>query len=119
MCVSPCKEGDQVFQDYGGYDRPEKIYSFLKNVEEKHKVQIRVTALTIEGAPIITELVFDGEAIEYKRDTRQDGFGAQKLYEKRCRPEFTIMERDGLIEYALENCYGTSGAYGIFYFPKE
>lgn len=113
------KEVDQVKQDHGGYDRPDKIISFLTNVEKKKPDQILVTGITIEGDPIVTEMVFDGEVIEYTFDTRQDRYGSRKLTERRCKPEFTKFDRVDMVEYALENCYGTSGAYGIFFLPKE
>ncbi len=109
---------DEVVNDWG-YDRPEKVIQFLSNVEQGNKDQIRLTSYTIEGDPIITEMIYDGKVIHYKYDTRKDAFGTQKLYEKTCEAKFIKNIGPKSESYLLGNCDGARGMVEIFHLPLK
>jgi len=61
----------------GGPLNTEKIISFISNVEKDQESKLRITSFTDEGDPIISDLYFDGEKIQYRYDSSRDKFGGK------------------------------------------
>lgn len=68
------KNGD-VVMGAGGVANVEKLYAFIDNVELKKSDQIRITAYSKEGNPIIFDLEFDGVIIKCTSDNTRDRYG--------------------------------------------
>nr|WP_145405894.1 DUF4362 domain-containing protein [Paenibacillus xylanexedens] len=55
-----------------------KWKKFVQNVKKHQPDQVRVTRYTIEGGPIIHELVYDGELIQSTYDDTRDMYGSRQ-----------------------------------------
>lgn len=83
------QSGDVVVL-HGGIRNEDKWDTFMKNVKKKQQDQVRVTMYTIEGGPIIQELIYDGTAIQSTYDNSK-GIG-------------TMKSEQGHIFYVLTGC---------------
>ena len=82
LCLAGCgkytmeeakKNGDIIVQkDVANSDRFE---SFLKNSTQGKSDQIRITAFTTEGDPVLYEVKYDGKSYHYTSDSSRDQFG--------------------------------------------
>lgn len=54
------------------------LKNFISNVENNVKDKIRIIQYTIEGQPIITDLIYTKEKFILKKDNRRDGFSVQQ-----------------------------------------
>ena len=68
------KNGD-VVMGAGGVANVEKLYKFIENTENSQADQIRITAYSKEGSPIIFDLEFNGEIIKCTSDNTRDRYG--------------------------------------------
>lgn len=67
------KNGDIIVQkDVTNRDRFE---SFLKKSTQGKSDQIRITAFTTEGDPILYDVKYDGKSYQYTSDSSRDQFG--------------------------------------------
>jgi hypothetical protein len=71
---SALKNGD-VVMGASGVANVEKLYAFIENLEQNQADQIRITAYSKEGRPIIFDLEFNGEIIKCKSDNTRDRYG--------------------------------------------
>jgi hypothetical protein len=73
-----------VIHAHGRIENVEHLDRFVESVQNKKKDQVRIVQYTIEGDPILTELTYDGNSIEYKYDTTRDKFGSGSISTKQC-----------------------------------
>lgn len=67
------ENGDIIVQkDVTNSDRFE---SFLKNSTQGKSDQIRITAFTTEGDPVLYDVKYDGKSYHYTSDSSRDQFG--------------------------------------------
>ncbi|TDL64157.1 DUF4362 domain-containing protein [Paenibacillus amylolyticus] len=98
------KSGDVVVL-HGGIRNEDKWNTFMKNVEKKQQDQVRVTMYTIEGGPIIQELIYNGTAIQSTYDNSRDAYGSkQEVKTDICKGIGTMKSEQGSIFYVLTGC---------------
>ncbi|WP_338591278.1 DUF4362 domain-containing protein [Paenibacillus sp. Y5S-9] len=98
------QSGDVVVL-HGGIRNEDKWDTFMKNVEKKQQDQVRVTMYTIEGGPIIQELIYDGTAIQSTYDNSRDAYGSkQGMKTDTCKGIGTMKSEQGHIFYVLTGC---------------
>ena len=76
--------GDYVYTSKG-YANEDKMTAFLDSVNAKKSAVIRITQYTVEGDPIIADVVFDGSIFTVRNDTTRDKFGPQELTQSEYR----------------------------------
>ncbi|PQP83264.1 hypothetical protein C0Q44_00595 [Paenibacillus sp. PCH8] len=90
---------------HGGIRNGGKWNTFMKKVENKQQDQVRVTKYTIEGGPIIYELIYDGTAIQSTYDDSRDLYGSkQGRTTDTCKGIWTMKSEQGNIFYVLTGC---------------
>ncbi|WP_052158880.1 DUF4362 domain-containing protein [Halobacillus sp. BBL2006] len=62
-----------------------KLDAFMEKVTGGVPADVRIVRYTTEGAPIYTDLSFDGEKIDFKRDTRRDKNGNGGIIKRTCK----------------------------------
>lgn len=98
------QSGDVVVL-HGGIRNEDKWETFMKNVKKKQQDQVRVTMYTIEGGPIIQELIYDGTAIQSTYDNSRDAYGSkQGMKTDTCKGIGTMKSEQGHIFYVLTGC---------------
>ncbi|WP_405158615.1 DUF4362 domain-containing protein [Paenibacillus sp. FSL H8-0283] len=98
------QSGDVVVL-HGGIRNEDKWDTFMKNVKKKQQDQVRVTMYTIEGGPIIQELIYDGTAIQSTYDNSRDAYGSkQGMKTDTCKGIGTMKSEQGHIFYVLTGC---------------
>ncbi|SDD08742.1 protein of unknown function [Paenibacillus sp. CF095] len=98
------QSGDVVVL-HGGMRNGDKWNTFMKNVENKQQDQVRVTMYTIEGGPIIQELIYDGTAIQSTYDNSRDAYGSKEgMKTDTCKGIGTMKSEQGHIFYVLTGC---------------
>lgn len=98
------QSGDVVVL-HEGMRNGDKWNTFMKNVENKQQDQVRVTMYTIEGGPIIQELIYDGTAIQSTYDNSRDAYGSkQGMKTDTCKGIGTMKSEQGRIFYVLTGC---------------
>nr|WP_154984630.1 DUF4362 domain-containing protein [Paenibacillus xylanexedens] len=108
------ESGDVVFL-LGEMRNRDKWESFMQNVKKNQPDHVRVTMYTIEGDPIIHELIYDGTLFQSTYDATRDTYGSrEEIMTNTCNGlELTKVER-GESVYVLTNCEKQNS----FYFPK-
>lgn len=98
------QSGDVVVL-HGGMRNGDKWNTFMKNVEKKQQDQVRVTMYTIEGGPIIQELIYDGTTIQSTYDNSRDAYGSkQGMKTDTCKGIGTMKSEQGHTFYVLTGC---------------
>jgi hypothetical protein len=98
------QSGDVVVL-HGGMRNGDKWNTFMKNVEKKQQDQVRVTMYTIEGGPIIQELIYDGTAIQSTYDNSRDAYGSKEgMKTDTCKGIGAMKSEQGHIFYVLTGC---------------
>ncbi|MGI8316322.1 DUF4362 domain-containing protein [Halobacillus mangrovi] len=87
-------------------ENQKKLEDFMEKVKKGAPAKVRITRYTVEGDPIYTDLAFNKESIEFKRDTRRDKQGNGQVIERICQ-SIKKEEELGKTVYFL-NC----GIYG-------
>lgn len=67
------ENGDIIVQN--GVTNSDRFESFLKKSKQGKSDQIRITAYTIEGDPILYDIKYDGKTYQYSSDASRDQFG--------------------------------------------
>ncbi|MCR2822582.1 DUF4362 domain-containing protein [Lederbergia panacisoli] len=90
----PTKEGTKSFVKgvgevdvlniHGSIEGLERMKSFYDNMQNAVQSNLRIVHYTIEGAPIVTELTYNGESLEVKYDSTRDAFGSGEITTARC-----------------------------------
>jgi hypothetical protein len=81
----------------------EKFHVFVKNIENKHPDQIRITTYSKEGYPTIYDLYYDGKVIKCTIDNTRNLYGRE--YFKRYS-EYTKIAKNITNDYILEDNTG-------------
>ena len=95
--------GDIIVQN--GVTNSDRFESFLKNATQGKSDQIRITAYTIEGDPILYDVKYDGKTYQYSFDSSRDQFGSTDDDRKNevCQQlDKTIVKQE--IIYTLRKC---------------
>ncbi|WP_434753095.1 DUF4362 domain-containing protein [Paenibacillus amylolyticus] len=105
------ESGDVVFL-LGEMRNREKWTSFMQNVKKNQPDHVRVTMYTIEGDPIIHELIYDGTLFQSTYDATRDKYGSrEEITTNTCKGlELTKIER-GESVYVLTDCEKQNGFY--------
>jgi hypothetical protein len=109
---------NNVVNSLSGNVNVNKLYNFIRNVENKKQDKIRIVSYTIEGDAIITDLKYDGNIIKCRTDSTRDRFGSRTIN----HGEYTkiIMdENDRYLNYRLVDENGKYPDEGIFHERKK
>ncbi len=93
--------GDYV-NVHGQISNEEKLTEFISAVTSKKSAAIRMVQYTVEGDPIISDIIFDANKFTVFNDTTRDAFGEQKI----SKNEYEHMleyNREGVIYVFLTN----------------
>jgi len=97
------KNGDIIVQkDVTNRDRFE---SFLKKSKQGKSDQIRITAYTTEGDPILYDVKYNGKTYQYSSDSSRDQFGStddDRENEVCQQLDKTIVKQEAI--YTLHQC---------------
>lgn len=97
-----------------GMRNKDKWNTFVKNVKNKQQDQVRVTKYTIEGGPIIYELIYDGSAIQSTYDNSRDAYGSkQGITTNTCKGLGTMKSEQGRVFYVLTGCEKEGSTFSI------
>lgn len=80
-------EYGDIINIHGSILNDEKLDVFLENINNKIEDQIKIVQYTIEGDPIIVEVIYDGKELTYIYDNTRDNFGVPNLIEEKYKPE--------------------------------
>lgn len=97
---------EDIVDMHGEIENKERFEEFLINVEKNQKDSIRVVSYTIEGDPILKDLEYDGEVLNFTTDTRRDKFGAGSISNTSCT-SVVLVENTERTDYVLEGCDNT------------
>jgi len=75
------KNGDVVVV-HGKQYNVKRLEKFMENIKNNKNDKVRITAYTIEGGAIVTDLEYDGKKINYIYDSTRDTLGEQKIDKK-------------------------------------
>ncbi|WP_366290685.1 DUF4362 domain-containing protein [Paenibacillus sp. AN1007] len=79
--------------------------NFMKNVKRHQPDQVRVTTYTIEGGPIIHELIYDGRVIQTTYDNSRDMYGSDETEKTNtCKGIGTTKDKPWRTFYILTGC---------------
>lgn len=67
------ENGDIIVQN--GVENSDRFESFLKKSKQGKSDQIRITAYTTEGDPILYDVKYNGKTYQYSSDASRDQFG--------------------------------------------
>ena len=82
LCLAGCGKytmeeakgnGDIIVQK--GVTNSDRFEAFLKKSSQGQSDQIRITAFTTEGDPILYDVKYDGKSYQYTSDSSRDQFG--------------------------------------------
>lgn len=94
---------EDIVNMHGDITNINRFFTFLENVEQGRKDEIRVVSYTEEGDPILHNLDFDGKVIESSNDKRRDGFGPRTIYTSTCK-SIELEEKEERTDYTLTGC---------------
>ncbi|MCM3627164.1 DUF4362 domain-containing protein [Paenibacillus glycanilyticus] len=66
--------GDEIYVQHTKFYNIAKLKSFINSFNNHQADQLKVTSLTIEGDPIYTYLLTDGNKLRYASDNSEDAF---------------------------------------------
>jgi len=81
--VKDVKDVD-VVNTHGGIEGLERMQGFYENLQKGVASDLRIVHYTIEGAPIVTDLTFDGESLEVEHDSTRDTYGSGEISTNSC-----------------------------------
>lgn len=90
---------------------------FMANVKSGTRDEVQITSYTIEGDPIFSDLIFNGELIEYSYDNTHDAFGSPGKRTTFCN-SIEKEETEHGDSFFLGNCHGVEGKQHILVIPK-
>ncbi|MVQ36471.1 DUF4362 domain-containing protein [Paenibacillus sp. MAH-34] len=97
------KNNADVIDIHGSVSNLFKMDDFVKKVNEKENVSIRISHYTIEGDPIYQNIKYSDGKFELQYDTTQDKFGAGKVTTYSCE-NFEKTETNTEMKYTLIGC---------------
>lgn len=103
-------ENGDVVNIHGKISNLDRFESFIENVENGAKDEIRITMYTIEGDPIFYNLNYNGNKIQYTYDNSQDGYaGTGKGIESTSCSNIESRNTENGVEYYLSECSSEVG----------
>jgi len=103
-------ENGDVVNLHGEISNLDRFESFIENVENGAKDEIRITMYTIEGDPIFYNLNYNGNKIQFTYDNSQDGYaGTGKGIESTSCSNIESRNTDNGVEYYLSECSSEVG----------
>ena len=72
--MEEAKENDDIIVQKG-VENSDRFESFLKKTMQGESDQIRITAFTTEGDPVLYDVKYDGKSYQYTSDSSRDQFG--------------------------------------------
>jgi len=97
------ENGDIIVQN--GITNSDRFESFLKKSKQGKSDQIRITAYTTEGDPILYDVKYDGKTYQYSSDSSRDQFGStddDRENEVCQQLDKTIVKQEAI--YTLRQC---------------
>jgi len=88
-----------------GVENSDRFESFLNKSKQGKSDQIRITAYTTEGDPIVYDVEYDGKTYQYSSDASRDQFGSTDDDRKNevCQQlDKTIVKQEAI--YTLSKC---------------
>lgn len=73
-----------VFNTHGGIEGFEKMQDFYETLQKGVASDLRIVHYTIEGAPIVTDLTFNGDSLEVEHDSTRDPYGGGEITTNTC-----------------------------------
>nr|WP_144929013.1 DUF4362 domain-containing protein [Paenibacillus bovis] len=73
-----------VVNSHGSIDGLERMEKFYEDVQNDISSHLRIVYYTIEGDPMVKDLVYNGESIEVKYDTTRDKYGSGEITVTSC-----------------------------------
>ncbi|WP_219836790.1 DUF4362 domain-containing protein [Paenibacillus sp. R14(2021)] len=120
--VEQAIQNGDVVNDHGTYRNLGKWRQFLTAVKKhrfKHE-QVRITEYSLEGAPIFSELTYDGQRIHFTYDNAMDPLGTNLGRPSAvCAGVDLKSQNDGPKTYLLTGCDTQIGQYFQFYEEPE
>ncbi|WP_078551949.1 DUF4362 domain-containing protein [Bacillus alkalicellulosilyticus] len=104
-----------VLNTHGNIEGIERMSSFYTNVQNGVASKLRVVHYTLEGDPIITDLIYNGKTLEVKKDYTHDKFGNPTIHRDSCG---TLIEEVNPLNtaYIAVDCNeGFNGLHEILY----
>ncbi|HEY5560976.1 MAG TPA: DUF4362 domain-containing protein [Clostridiaceae bacterium] len=92
------KNGDVVIDNSQKVYNLNKLTRFISNIKNEEKDKIRITALSIEGDPIIYYLNYSGKNIVLTVDNTRDKFGVGDIIEYKVK-EVKKEVKQGIVIY--------------------
>ena len=112
LCLAGCgkytmeeakENGDIIVQN--GVTNSDRFESFLNKSKQGKSDQIRITAYTIEGDPIVYDVEYGGKTYQYSSDSSRDQFGStddDRENEVCQQLDKTIVKQEAI--YTLRQC---------------
>ncbi|MCY1690927.1 DUF4362 domain-containing protein [Exiguobacterium sp. SL14] len=97
------ENGDIIVQK--SVENSDRFESFLNKSKQGKSDQIRITAYTTEGDPVLYDVKYDGESYQYSSDSSRDQFGSTDDDRKNevCQQlDQTIVKQEAI--YTLSKC---------------
>lgn len=90
---------EDIVSMHGKVTNANRFNLFLKHVQKAEFDEIRIVHYTVEGDPILHDLIYNGNEIHSTLDTRRDKFGEGEIGSTICK---SIVESKS--EYVLKDC---------------
>lgn len=97
---------EDIVTRLGRVSNGNRFTSFLKHVQKAEFDEIRLVHYTIEGDPILHDLIYNGDEIHSTLDTRRDKFGVGEITSTICK---SIVDTNS--EYVLTGCNDPNHKY--------
>ncbi|WP_221569078.1 DUF4362 domain-containing protein [Alkalihalobacillus sp. TS-13] len=85
-----------------------RLKEFIQNTEAGQKDSIRVVTYTKEGAPILTNITFDGDNLEVSSDSTRDDYGSKEMKKFKCKEILAEGKK-----YSMISCDGYEVPYHL------
>lgn len=94
-----------VLDTHGGVEGWEQMQGFYDNIQNGIASDLRIVYYTIEGAPIVTDLTYNGESLEVKKDYSRDPYGSGEIITNKCG-NMVKEANDTNLSYIAIDCNG-------------
>ena len=92
-----------IVDQHGEITNLTRFEEFMEHVHNAEEDAIRIVVYTTEGAPILKDVRFDGDSIEYTVDTTRDGYGIPEIITANCK-SIEKNETKDRTDYRLVGC---------------
>lgn len=102
-----------VVQLNGEVRNTDRWFAFVEHVHGGEPDAVQVVQYTEEGAPIFSNLTYDGEMIRHRYDNRMDGYGKPEQRFEFCNG-LDVEESEQGASYRLSGCENREGTFQLF-----